>query len=80
MNIYHSIKLAYNSQYKGGDGMPKFVAKKPEKEVISLRVDSEILKSIDSKAAAIGISRNELINQMILYAMDNMADNEEETL
>ncbi len=58
--------------------MPKFIAKKPEKEVISLRVDSEMLRNIDSKAAAIGISRNELINQMILYAMSNMADTEEE--
>lgn len=58
--------------------MPKFIAKKPEKEVISLRVDSEMLRDIDSKAAAIGISRNELINQMILYAMSNMADTEEE--
>lgn len=48
--------------------------------MVSLRVDSEMLKSIDSSAAAIGISRNELINQMILYAMDNMADTEEETL
>ncbi len=59
--------------------MPKFIAKKPEKEVISLRVDSEMLRDIDSKAAAIGISRNELINQMILYAMSNMADTEEES-
>ncbi len=58
--------------------MPKFIARKPEKEVISLRVDSEMLRNIDSKAAAIGISRNELINQMILYAMSNMADTEEE--
>ncbi len=58
--------------------MPKFIAKKPEKEVISLRIDSEMRKDIDSKAAAIGISRNELINQMILYAMSNMADTEEE--
>lgn len=58
--------------------MPQFIARKPEKEVISLRVDSEVLRNIDSKAAAIGISRNELINQMILYAMSNMADTEEE--
>ncbi len=58
--------------------MPKFIARKPEKEVISLRVDSEMLGDIDSKAAAIGISRNELINQMILYAVSNMADTEEE--
>ena len=49
--------------------MPKFVARKPEKEVISMRIDSDVLKDIDNKAAAVGISRNELINQMILYAL-----------
>ena len=54
--------------------MPKFVARKPEKEVISMRFDSDVLKNIDCKAAAVGISRNELINQMILYAFSNMED------
>ena len=54
--------------------MPKFVARKPEKEVISMRIDSDVLKNIDCKAAAVGISRNELINQMILYAFSNMED------
>ena len=38
--------------------MPKFVARKPEKEVISMRIDSDVLKDIDNKAAAVGISRN----------------------
>ena len=52
--------------------MPKFVARKPENEVISMRIDSDVLKDIDNKAAAVGISRNELINQMILYALSNM--------
>lgn len=57
--------------------MPKFVARKPEKEVISMRIDSDLLKNIDGKAAAVGISRNELLNQMILYALSNMDDSEE---
>lgn len=52
--------------------MPKFVARKPEKEVISMRISSDILKEIDAKAAAVGISRNELLNQMIQYALSNM--------
>ena len=56
--------------------MPKFVAKKPEKEVISMRIDSDVLKNIDNKAAAVGISRNELINQMIHYALSNMDEAE----
>ncbi len=58
--------------------MPKFVARKPEKEVISMRIDSDVLKNIDCKAAAVGISRNELINQMILYAFSNMEDSPQE--
>ncbi len=57
--------------------MPKFVARKPEKEVISMRIDSDLLKNIDGKAAAVGISRNELLNQMILYALSNMDDCDE---
>lgn len=54
--------------------MPKFVARKPEKEVISMRISVDTLKEIDNKAAAVGISRNELINQMIAYALANMDD------
>ena len=54
--------------------MAKFVARKPEKEVISLRISTEILQEIDHKAVAIEISRNELINQMIVYALENMED------
>ena len=56
--------------------MAKFVARKNEKEVISMRISLEKLKTIDDKAARIGISRNELINQMIDYALSNMEDDE----
>ena len=52
--------------------MERFVARKPEKEVISMRISVDKLKTVDDKAAAIGISRNELINQMIDYALANM--------
>ena len=54
--------------------LAKFVAKKQEKEVISMRISTDTLKTVDDKAAEIGISRNELINQMILYALDNMGE------
>ena len=54
--------------------MPKFIARKPEKEVISMRISVDTLKEVDSKAAAVGTSRNELINQMILFALANMED------
>ena len=59
--------------------MKKFIARKPEKEVISLRISSDILKTIDYKSAEIGISRNELINQMIQYSLDNMDDTSDES-
>ena len=52
--------------------MPKFVPKKPEKEVISMRISVDTLLEVDQKAAAFGISRKELINQMIDYALANM--------
>lgn len=54
--------------------LAKFVAKKPEKEVISMRISTDMLKIVDDKATEIGISRNELINQMIQYALENMDD------
>ncbi len=52
--------------------LKKFVARKPEKDVISMRIPTDLLQTIDDKAANIGISRNELINQMIQYALENM--------
>lgn len=64
--------MGYNLVKKGEGRMPKFVPKKPEKEVISMRISVDTLQEIDKKAAEFGISRNELINQMIDYAMANM--------
>ncbi len=58
--------------------MAKFVARKPEKEVISMRISVETLQILDDKAARSGISRNELMNQMILFALANMDDSENE--
>ena len=55
-----------------GEHLEKFIARKPEKEVISMRIPADILKIVDDKAAEIGISRNELLNQMIQYALNNM--------
>ena len=56
--------------------MEKFIARKPEKEVISMRISMEVLKTVDDKAAQIGISRNELLNQMIQYALENMDESQ----
>jgi len=57
--------------------MAKFVAHKPEKEVISMRISTDTLRILDDKASQIGISRNELINQMILFALTNMEETKE---
>jgi len=54
--------------------LAKFVARKPEKEVISMRISTDTLQVLDNKANEIGISRNELINQMILFALENMEE------
>ena len=54
--------------------MEKFSPKKPEKEVISMRISTDTLKLIDKKASSIDISRNELMTQMITFALQNMED------
>ncbi|MCI5562635.1 MAG: CopG family transcriptional regulator [Intestinimonas massiliensis] len=57
--------------------MAKFIPKKLEKEVISMRISTTVLEELDNKAAAIGISRNELINQCITFALANMEHDSE---
>ena len=54
--------------------MEKFTPKKEEKEVISMRITCEMLEKLDRKAAAFEISRNELINQCIQFALQHMDD------
>ena len=54
--------------------MEKFVPKKDEKDVSSLRISLSLLEIIDRKAAAIDISRNQFVIQCIEYALANMDD------
>lgn len=58
--------------------MEKFLPRKPEKEVISMRLSLDLLAEIDRRAAQFDISRNELINQCILFALDHMGQAEDE--
>lgn len=54
--------------------------KKPasnEKVVATIRVDLKILEKIDTIASNIGASRNELINQCIEYALENLEEDNE---
>ena len=55
--------------------MEKFIPQKPEKEVISMRISSITLSKIDQIATEIDISRNELINQCIEFALQNLDTN-----
>ncbi len=56
--------------------MLEFKPFKPEKEVISIRLDSELLKIVDSAAEHAQISRNEFINQCIAFALDHLSERE----
>lgn len=58
--------------------MANFVVRKPEKEVISMRIATDLLHTLDEKAKEYDISRNELINQMILFSLANMEEPEKE--
>ena len=52
--------------------------RKPEKEVISMRIATDVLAQIDAEADAYDISRNEFINQCIAFALSHMASDEAE--
>lgn len=43
-----------------------------------MRISTDLLHTLDEKAKESDISRNELINQMILFALANMEDSQKE--
>lgn len=53
--------------------MKQFVPHKQEKEVISIRLSRKLIKTIDDVASAVGISRNEFINQCVEFALEHMS-------
>lgn len=57
--------------------MKKFVPSKRsnDKVVISMRIDTKLLETIDSEAYKARIIRNENISQCISYALSNMEEN-----
>ena len=59
--------------------MEKFLPKKQQKEIISMRISSDTLREVDRKAAAADISRNEFINQCIMYALNHMDEDAKAT-
>lgn len=56
--------------------MKKFVPSKGSKDkvVISMRIDTKLLETIDSEAYKARISRNENISQCISYTLSNMEE------
>ena len=56
--------------------MSFFTPQKPDKEVISIRVPAELLKEIDVQAARADISRNEFINQCVVFALAHLKEEE----
>ena len=51
-----------------------FTPQKPDKEVISIRLPSDLLKEIDKNASKADISRNEFINQCIVFAIAHLKE------
>lgn len=54
--------------------MGRFIPKKVEKEVISIRIPSELLQKVDRKSGEFDISRNELIVQCIEFALSHIEE------
>lgn len=59
---------------------PGKIINKNEKIVISVRLSSKKLEELDKIAVKTDISRNQLINQCIDYAIDNIDFKEKNTL
>lgn len=76
--IFYIIAISDTIIKREGGFWAKFVVRKPEKEIISMRIASDTLQILDTKAAEAEISRNELINQMILFALANMDETPKE--
>ncbi len=55
--------------------MEKFIHKKAEKTVVSIRMDNDLLLQIDKIATESEISRNEMIIQCINYALKYLGKN-----
>lgn len=70
--IYTDYTLLNTISQGVSRNMEHFLPKKQEKEVISIRISTDLLATVDQKSASFDISRNEFINQCILFALDHM--------
>lgn len=53
----------------------KFIPKIPKRSVISIRLENEMISSIDELSKKNDMSRNELIKQCIIFAMERLEIN-----
>ena len=54
--------------------LEQFSPKKQDKEVISIRIPADLLKTVDENSAKADISRNEFINQCIIFALEHLEE------
>ena len=54
--------------------MQPFKPQKSEKELISIRIDKDLLQRVDRLASKNDISQNEFIVQSISFAIENIAN------
>ena len=79
MNTYKSYHNEYNIVKEVFKEMEIFSPKKEEKDVISIRLPSTLLKRLDEEAGKTDLSRNEFINQCILFALDHLKEEPKES-
>ena len=56
-----------------GDDMVQFTPKQYKKEQFTIRMEHEMLKNVDTLAAANNLSRSEFIVQCVQFAIEHMA-------
>lgn len=62
--------------FRGDFMQNKFIPEKNHKKVITVRLDSELINTIDKIAFQVHVSRNEIIHQCIVFALNNLTKND----
>lgn len=58
--------------------MAEFIPKQYKKEQFTIRMEREMLASVDLSAERHGLSRSEFIVQCVQFAMEHMPENKEQ--
>lgn len=62
---------------KTGVNVKNFIPKTYQKDQITVRLNVTAIEKIDKIAAAMKLSRSELINQCVEFALENMSDKQD---